>query len=57
MDNCSICRRKSFLVKLCKCHGYYCINHKDNHVCTFDYISNGRPITIPKIIPVYNVYR
>ena len=44
MDNCSVCRRKSFLVKLCKCHIHYCINHKDNHVCTFDVVVNGRAV-------------
>ena len=46
MDNCSICRRKSYLVVKCKCHAHYCINHKDNHICTFDIVVNGRPIII-----------
>jgi len=44
MENCVICRRKSFLVKLCKCHGHYCVVHKDTHICTFDKIVNGHAI-------------
>lgn len=50
MDNCAICRRKSFLVKLCKCHIHYCINHKDNHICTFDSVVNGRAVVQKNIM-------
>lgn len=42
MENCEVCRRKSYLVVKCKCHSHYCINHKDSHICTFDVIVNGR---------------
>ena len=47
MDNCSICRRKSYLVKLCKCSSRYCIDHKDAHICTFDFVENGRACIKP----------
>ena len=55
---CHKCNKNIKLLKFeCKCHEFFCINHKDpeSHLCTFDFKINGKnefilnnPIIMPQ---------